>query len=107
MGVEMPSGNFWETARVDQAVHVWRPGGEHLDAREVRGLEPALLGRMRAVKGESCANSAGVQALQVLAPPPTHLDRCGSLQQAQGASGSPLADSFRFGQLSARLFLFF
>lgn len=56
---------------------------------------------------ESCAKGAGVQALQVLAPPPTHLDRCGSLQQDQGASSSPLAGSFSFGQLSARPFLFF
>lgn len=103
----LPSGNFWEIARVDQGVHVWRPGGEHLDARKVRGLEPALNGRMRAVKAESCASGAGVLALQALAPPPTHLHRCGTLQQAQVRSSSPLAGSFRFDQLSARPFLFF
>lgn len=51
----LPSGNFWEIVRVDQGVHVWRPGGEHLDARKVRGLEPALNGRMGAVKAESLA----------------------------------------------------
>lgn len=56
---------------------------------------------------ESCASGAGVLALQALAPPPTHLHRCGTLQQAQVRSSSPLAGSFRFDQLSARPFLFF
>lgn len=70
--VELPSGNFWETARVDQGMHVLRPGVEHLDAWKVPGPEPACLGRMRAVKGERAMyrRHQGACSLEVLAPPP-------------------------------------
>lgn len=70
MGVELSSGNFWGTARVNQGVHVWRPEGEHLDAGQVRELEPALLDGMRAVKGESLAPMALGCGLSGFSPPP-------------------------------------
>lgn len=78
-----------------------------MDARKVRGLEPALNGRMRAVKAESLALVVLGCSLSRLSLRPRHTCTCGTLQQAQVRSSSPLAGSFRFDQLSARPFLFF